>query len=123
MIYAQNRIYRGGWDVQISLEFSDTNRSQNPSQKTRPSDNKKKKTKKRTYRRKNFAVLADHRVKIKENKRKDKYLDLAREVNKLLSMKLTVIPIGALGTVPKGGLKSRKSEDEQRLSKLQHDII
>ena len=34
----------------------------------------------------------------------DKYLDLARKLNKLWNMKLKVIPIviGALGTVPKG---------------------
>ena len=28
-----------------------------------------------------FAVLADHRIKLKENEKKDKYLDLARELN------------------------------------------
>ena len=26
-----------------------------------------------------FAVLADHRVKVKESEKKDKYLDLAKE--------------------------------------------
>ena len=30
-----------------------------------------------------FAVLADHRMKIKENEKTDKYLDLARELEKL----------------------------------------
>ena len=29
-----------------------------------------------------FAVLADHRVKLKECKKKDKYLNLARELKK-----------------------------------------
>ena len=29
-----------------------------------------------------FAVLADHRVKIEENEKRDKYLDLARELKK-----------------------------------------
>ena len=50
-----------------------------------------------------FAVLADHRVKLKENEEKDKYLDLARELKKLWNMKGTVIQIiiGALGTVNK----------------------
>ena len=33
------------------------------------------------------------RVKLKENKKKDKYLDLTRELKKLWSMKVTVIPI------------------------------
>ena len=51
-----------------------------------------------------FAVPADHRVKLKENEKKDKYLDLARELKKLWNMKVTVIPIiiGAHGTVTKG---------------------
>ena len=51
-----------------------------------------------------FAVSADHRVKLKENEKKDKYLDLAREIKKLWNMKVTIIPfvIGALHTIPKG---------------------
>ena len=51
-----------------------------------------------------FAVLADHRVKWKEGEKKDKYLDLARELKKLWNMTVTVTPIviGALGSVTKG---------------------
>ena len=30
-----------------------------------------------------FAVLADHRIKLKECKKKDKYLDIARDLKKL----------------------------------------
>ena len=54
-----------------------------------------------------FAVLADHRIKLKECEKKDKYLDLARELKKLWNMKVTIIPIviGASGTVTKGLLK------------------
>ena len=50
-----------------------------------------------------FTALADHRVKIKESEKIDKYLDLARERGKKLCDK-NVIPIvvSALGTVPKG---------------------
>ena len=50
-----------------------------------------------------FAVPADHRVKMKENEKMDKPLDLARERKKLWNMKVKVIPIvvGAFGTVPK----------------------
>ena len=40
-----------------------------------------------------LAVPADHSVKLKEYERKDKYLDLARELKKLWSMKVTIIPI------------------------------
>ena len=51
-----------------------------------------------------LAILADHRVKIKENEKKKKYSDLVRELKKLWNMKVTVIPIviRVLGTVPKG---------------------
>ena len=54
-----------------------------------------------------FAVPADHRIKLKECEKRDKYLDLARELKKLWNMKETIIPtvIGAFGTVTKGILK------------------
>ena len=54
-----------------------------------------------------FAILADHRIKLKENEKKDNYLDLAWELEKLWNMKVTIIPIvnGAFGTVTKGLLK------------------
>ena len=40
--------------------------------------------KKRTSRMVNIAVLADHRVKLKESETRDKYLDLARELKKTM---------------------------------------
>ena len=51
-----------------------------------------------------FAVPADHRIKLKENEKKDKYLNFARELKKLWNMKVTIIPIviGAFGTVTEG---------------------
>ena len=52
---------------------------------TRPYNNqqqKKKKKKKRTCKIVDSAVLANYRVKLKESKKKDKYLDLARELKK-----------------------------------------
>ena len=54
-----------------------------------------------------FAVPADHRIILKKSEKKDKYLDLARELKKLRSMKVTIVPIviGALGTITKGLLK------------------
>ena len=39
-----------------------------------------------------FAVSANHRVKIKENEKRDKYLDLAWELKNQWHMKVTVIP-------------------------------
>ena len=64
--------------------------------------------KKRTCHIVDFAVPADHRVKLKEIEKKAKYLDLARELKKLWNMRVKVVPIviGALGTVPKGLEKS-----------------
>ena len=49
----------------------------------------------------NFAVPPHHRVKLKEYEKRDKYLDLARELKNLWNMKMTILPIviGALGTV------------------------
>ena len=61
-----------------------------------------------------FPVLADHRIKLKENEKKDKYLDLARELKKIWNMQVTMIPIviGAFCTVGTGGLGSwRPSKD------------
>ena len=52
-------------------------------------------------------MQADHRIKLKVCEKIDKYFDLARELNKLWNMKVTIIPIviGAFGTVTKGLLK------------------
>ena len=60
-----------------------------------------KKKKKRTCKIVDFAVPADHRIKLKEYEKKDKYLDLARELKKLWNMQVTITPIviGAFGTV------------------------
>ena len=54
-----------------------------------------------------FAVPAGQKINLKVSEKKDKYLDLARELKKLLNMKVTIMPIviGALGTVTKGLLK------------------
>ena len=63
--------------------------------------------KKRTCKIVDFSVPAGHRIKLKECAKKDKYIDLARELKKLWNMQVTIIPIviGAFGTVTKGLLK------------------
>ena len=48
------------------------------------------KKKKRTCKIVDFADPADHRIKLKECEKKDKYLDLARELKKLWNMKVTI---------------------------------
>ena len=70
-----------------------------------------------------FAIPADHKVKVKESEKKDKYLDLARELKKRWNVNVMMIPIlnGVLHTVTKGlvqGLEDLKIE--WRPSKLQH---
>ena len=80
--------------------------SPNLGQKTRPNNNQQKK-KKKIRKIVDFAVPADHRIKLKECEKKDKYLDLARELKIPWNMKVTIVPIviGAFGTVTKGLLK------------------
>ena len=52
-------------------------------------------------------VPVDRRINLKECAKKDKFLDLARELKKLWNMKVTIVPIviGAFGTITKGLLK------------------
>ena len=54
-----------------------------------------------------FAVPANHRIKVKECEKRNMFLDLARELKKLWNMKVTIISIviSAFGTVTKGLLK------------------
>ena len=71
---------------------------------------KRKKKKKKICKIVDFAVPADHRIRLKECEKRDKYLDHARELKKLWNMKVTIIPvvIGAFGTVTKGLSKGRE---------------
>ena len=95
IVYAQPSISPGEWDTQTPMEFSHTNGSSNIGQVIRPYDNqqkkkkkKKKEKKKRTCKIVDFAVPADPRVKLKGSEKKDKYLDLARELKKLWKWQL-----------------------------------
>ena len=57
-----------------------------------------------------FAVPADHWVRLKKSEKRDKYLDIAREPKKLWNMEVTVILIvvGAFSTVSKGLVQGLK---------------
>ena len=72
-----------------------------------------KKKKKKICKVVDFAVLADHRIKLKESEKRDMHLDLVRKLKKLRNMKVTIIPIviGAFGTVTKGFLKALEDID------------
>ena len=60
-----------------------------------------------------FAVSADHWVKLKEGKKRDKYLDLARELKKQWKKIVTVISIvvGAFGKETGRHRNQRTSRD------------
>ena len=107
MVYAQPSSYPGEWRTQTLMGLWHTNGSPNLGQKTRPYCNQQKKKEK--FQIVDFAVPADHRIKLKESEKNDKYWDLAKELKKkqLSNMKVTIIPIriGAFGTVTKGLLK------------------
>ena len=89
-----------------------THGSPNLGQKTKPNNNQQKK-KKRTSKIVDFAVPADHRIKLKECEKKNKYIDLARELKKLWNMRGTIlsIVIGAFGTITKVLLKGLEDLD------------
>ena len=93
-------------DTQTPMGLWHTHGSPNHGQMTGPNNYQQEK-KKRICKIVDFAVPADHRIKLKECEKKDKYLDLARELKKLWNMKVTIIPIvnGLFGTVTKGLLK------------------
>ena len=87
-----------------------THGSPNLGQKTRPYNNQQKKTFCKIV---NVAVPGEHRIKLKECEKNDKYLDLARELKKLWNMKVSIVPlvIGAFGTITKGLLKGLQDEE------------
>ena len=89
---------------------------------------KKKRKKKRTCWIVDFAVPADHSVRLKESERKEKYVDLARELkkNKLWNMKVTFIPIviGTISTVTKWWVKGFEDlEIRGRVETIQTTVL
>ena len=62
-----------------------------------------------------FAVPSDHRVKLRETKKKDKYLNLARELKKTSNIKVTFIPvvIGAFSTGTGDLIKGTRKKEEE----------
>ena len=103
MVYAQPSTCPRKWH-KTPMELWHTNGSPNLGQTTRLYNNQQKKNICKTV---DFAVPAEHRIKLKECEKRDKYLDLARELKNLWNMRVIIIPIvfGAFGTVTKGLLK------------------
>ena len=105
--YMHNPTAPGERHIQAPVGLSYTNRSPNLGQKTRPySNNNKKKTCKIV----DFAVPAVYRIRLKECEKKNKYLVLTRELEKLWNVQVTITPIviGEFGTVNKRWLEGLK---------------
>ena len=83
MVYAQPSTSPRKWHTQTPMGLWRTDGSPNLGQKTRPNNNQQKE-KKRTCKIVDFAVPADHRIKVREYEKKDKYLDHARELKKTI---------------------------------------
>ena len=81
MVYAQPSTCPWEWHTQTPTRLWYTNGSPNLCQKSRPYNNQQQK-KKKISKIVDFAVLADHRIKLKEFEKRDKYLDLAKELKK-----------------------------------------
>ena len=77
MLFAQPSTCPRKWHTQTPMGLWHTDGLPNLGQKTRPYNNQQQQ---REF--VNFAVPADHRIKLKECEKKDKYLDLARELKK-----------------------------------------
>ena len=117
MIYAQPRISPGEWDAQTPLGFWDTNGSPNLGLTTRFCDTQQKKE--------DFPVTADHRVKLKESEKRDKYLRLARELKNNGTWKWRWYQLQLVRSIQSlmnwyKDWRTWKYEDKWRPSKLRH---
>ena len=81
MVYAQPRTCPRKWSTETSVGLWYTNGSPNLGPKTRSYNNQQKK---KICKIVDFAVPADYRIKLKECEKRDKYLELARELKKTM---------------------------------------
>ena len=110
MAHEQHRIRPKNETHKVLRDFEIQSSARRPVQvivkikKEKKRKRKKDKRKMRTSRIGDLAVPADCRVKLKEGKKRGKYIDLVRELKKLWNVKVTVIPIitGVLSTVTRG---------------------
>ena len=71
----------------------------------------------------NLSVPVNHRVELKEIEKKDKYLELVRELKKLRNMKVTLILI-VVGTVTKELVKGLEDlEIRGRVGTIQNTAL
>ena len=102
----ENETHKLLWDFEIQTDHLISVRR---SDLIKFNEKKKEKKRKRTFRIEDFAHPVNHRVRIKENEKRDKYLDLAWEQKKLWNMKVMIIPsvIRVFGMISKCLVKGR----------------
>ena len=126
MVYAQSKIYPRKWDAQTPLGFCDINGFSNLGQTTRLRDGQKKK-KNGENPLNNELCCSDWPQSKTEGKRKrDKYLELARELKKVWNLKVMVVPtvISMLGTVTKVVVQWLEDlEIRERLETIQTTVL
>ena len=79
----ENKTHKLHWDFEIQTDHLISARRPGPEKVKKKKKKKKEKAKKkkmRSYGKLDFAVPTDHRVKLKEGEKKDKYQDLAWEL-------------------------------------------
>ena len=88
MVYAQPRTCLRKWHSQTPVGLWYTKGSPNLGPNTRFYNNQQQqqqqKKKRKSAKIVDFAVPSDHRIKLKECEKRDKYLDLARELKKTM---------------------------------------
>ena len=73
-----------------------------------------------------FAVPADHRIEVSQQRKIENFQDLKRELQKLWNLKISMAPvvIGAFGTIPKSLEKHRNELNvEINISQMQTTIL
>ena len=83
----ENNTHKFLWDFDIHTDHLISARRSDLiiiNKKKKKKKKKERKRKKRTCKIVNYAVLADHRIKLKECENKDKHHDLARELKKTM---------------------------------------
>ena len=77
MVYSQPSTCPRKWHAQTPVGLWYTNGWANLGPKTRPHNNQQKEENLKIF---DFAASADHRIKLKESEKRDKYIDVAREL-------------------------------------------
>ena len=125
--FLENKTHKLLWDFDIHTDHLISARRPDLMIINKKKKKKKKRKEKKTCKFVDFAVPADHRIKLKECEKKDKYLNFARELKrKLWNMQMIMIPIviGAFGTVTKGLLKGLEDlEVGGRMATIQTTIL